>query len=45
MKAPSEALKTFLKCKDNRMASKDLKLQNAHWSYVQTHMPMTPFIW
>jgi hypothetical protein len=37
--------KTFFKCKDNKVTSKDLKLQNENWSYVQTHMPMTPFIW
>jgi hypothetical protein len=37
--------KTCLKCKDNRMMSKDFKLQNANWSYVPTHMPVTPFIW
>jgi hypothetical protein len=37
--------KTFLKWKDNRMTSKDLKLQDANWSYVPTHMPMTPFTW
>jgi len=34
------------KCKDNKMSSKNLKLQNANWSYVPTHiMPMTPFTW
>jgi hypothetical protein len=38
--------KIFLKCKDNKMSSKNLKLQNANWSYVPTHiMPMTPFTW
>ncbi len=38
--------KLFLKCKDNRVASKDLKLKNANWSYVPTHiMPMIPFTW
>ncbi len=38
--------KIFLKCKDNKVASKDLKLQNVNWSYVPTHiMPMTPFTW
>jgi hypothetical protein len=38
--------KIFLKCKDNRVASKDLKLQTGNWSYVPTHiMPMTPFTW
>jgi len=35
--------KTFLKFKGNRKTSKDLKLQNANWSYVQTHMPINPF--
>ncbi len=35
--------KSSFKCKDNRLTSKDLKLQNANWLYVPTHMPMTPF--
>jgi hypothetical protein len=30
MEALFEALKTFLKCKDNKVMSKDLKLQNAN---------------
>jgi len=31
---------------NNTVASKDLKLQNANWSYVPFHiMPMTPFNW
>jgi len=31
---------------NNTMASKDLKLQNANWSYVPIHiMPMSPFTW
>ncbi len=31
---------------NNRVTSKDLRLQNVNWSYVTTHiMPMTPFIW
>ncbi len=33
--------KTFLKCKDNRVISKDLKLQNSNWSYV----PTIPCLW
>ncbi len=37
--------KTFLKCKNNRMMSKDLKLHNTNWSYVPTQMPTTPFTW
>jgi hypothetical protein len=44
MEAPFEALQNFFKCKDNKVTSKDLKFQNANWSYLQTHMPMTPFI-
>ncbi len=40
-----EALQTFLKCKDNRVMSKKLKLQNANWSYMPTHIPMTLFTW
>jgi hypothetical protein len=35
--------KKQLKCKDNRVTSKDLKLKNANWSYVPTHiMPHDP---
>jgi hypothetical protein len=35
--------KNKLKCKDNRVTSKDLKLENAKWSYVPTHiMPHDP---
>jgi hypothetical protein len=37
--------KTFLKCKDNRMTSKNLKLHNTNWSYVPTQMPTTLFTW
>jgi hypothetical protein len=38
--------KIFLKWKENRMTSKNLKFQNANWSYMWTHiMPMTPFTW
>jgi len=40
-----EALQTLLRCKDNRMKSKNLKLQNANWSYMSTHVPMTPLTW
>jgi hypothetical protein len=44
--APSKFYKILWKCKDNKVTSKDLKLQNANWSYVPTHiMPMTPFTW
>jgi hypothetical protein len=43
---PSEIYKTFFKAKGNKLASKDLKLENANWSYVPTHiMPMTPYTW
>jgi hypothetical protein len=45
MEALIEALKTFLKCKDNRVMSKDLKLQNANYSYMPTRIPMTHFTW
>ncbi len=40
-----EALQTLLKCKDNRVMFKNLKLQNTNWSYMPTHVPMTPFTW
>jgi hypothetical protein len=39
-------LKLYKTFEKNKMASKDLKLQNINWSYVATHiMPITPFIW
>jgi hypothetical protein len=39
-------LKLYKIFENNTVASKDLKLQNANWSYVPTHiMPMTPFTW
>jgi hypothetical protein len=45
MKTPSEVLENILEMQDNRMTLKDLEFQNANWSYVQTHMPKTPFTW
>jgi hypothetical protein len=37
-------LKLYKNFENNIMASKDLKLQNANYSYVPTHIiPMTPF--
>ncbi len=39
-------LKLYKIFENNRVTSKDLRLQNVNWSYVTTHiMPMTPFIW
>jgi hypothetical protein len=36
-------LKLYKTFEKDKMASKDLKLQNVNWSYVATHiMPMTP---
>jgi len=40
MEALFEALQTLLKCKDNRVMSKNLKHQNANWSYMPTHIPI-----
>jgi hypothetical protein len=38
--------KSSLKAKGNKLASKDLKFDNANWSYVPTHiMHVTPFTW
>ncbi len=39
-------MKLYKLFENNRVISKDLRLQNVNWSYVTTHiMPMTPFIW
>jgi hypothetical protein len=42
----SKALQKVLKVKKQLSdVQRPLKLQNPNWSYVATHMPMTPFIW
>jgi hypothetical protein len=46
MDATSKVLQNILEHKDNKVKFKDLKLQNANWSYVPNHiMPMILFTW